>query len=55
MQGMKIGSQIYRIRLIDKVECVFLGVGLKPSLCGQGLGRTLIINFILNKIKYFCC
>ena len=24
------------------MECVFLGVGLKPSLCGQGLGRTLM-------------
>lgn len=30
------------IRLQDKKESVLMGVGLKPSLCGQGLGRTLI-------------
>lgn len=30
------------IRLQGKNEYVLIGIGLKPSLCGQGLGNTLI-------------
>lgn len=30
------------IRLQDKNEYVLIGIGLKPSLCGQGLGSTLM-------------
>lgn len=30
------------IRLQDKIEYVLIGVGVKPSLCGQGLGNTLM-------------
>lgn len=37
------------IRLLDRKEYVFIGVGLKPSLCGQGLGSIL-----LEKAKQQC-
>lgn len=30
------------IRLQEKNECIIVGVGLKPSLCGQRLGDTLM-------------
>lgn len=30
------------IRLQDKKEYVLIGIGLKPTLCGQGLGNTLM-------------
>ena len=30
------------IRLVDNHECVLIGIGLKPSLCGHGLGNTII-------------
>ena len=30
------------IRLQEENECILVGVGLKPSLCGQRLGDTLI-------------
>ena len=30
------------IRLQDKSEYVLIGVGVKPSLCGQGLGNKLM-------------
>lgn len=30
------------IRLLDKNDYIFIGVGLKPSLCGQGLGNALM-------------
>lgn len=30
------------IRLVDENEHVSIGVGLKPSLCGQGLGSTIM-------------
>lgn len=30
------------IRLVNKNEHVLVGVGLKPSLCGQGLGKELM-------------
>lgn len=36
------------IRLQDKKESVLIGVGLKPSLCGQGLGKTLM-GIVKNK------
>lgn len=32
------------IRLQDKNEYVLMGVGLKPSLCGQGLGNNINEN-----------
>lgn len=30
------------IRLVDENEHVSIGIGLKPSLCGQGLGSTIM-------------
>ncbi|MHB8129201.1 MAG: GNAT family N-acetyltransferase [Mobilitalea sp.] len=30
------------IRLLNKNEYILIGMGLKPSLCGQGLGNTLL-------------
>ena len=30
------------IRLQEKKESILIGVGLKPSLCGQGLGKVLM-------------
>lgn len=30
------------IRLINKDDYVLIGVGLKPTLCGQGLGSTVM-------------
>ena len=40
------------IRLQDKNEYILIGVGLKPSLCGQGLGNTLmeIVKQQCNKL-----
>ena len=37
------------IRLLDKNEHVLIGVGLDPSLCGQGLG-----NIIMEIVKQQC-
>jgi ribosomal-protein-alanine N-acetyltransferase len=37
------------IRLVDKNEFVLIGIGLKPSLCGQGLG-----NIIMEIVKQQC-
>jgi ribosomal-protein-alanine N-acetyltransferase len=30
------------LRLMDKHEYILVGIGLKPSLCGKGLGSTLM-------------
>jgi ribosomal protein S18 acetylase RimI-like enzyme len=30
------------LRLQNKIQYVVFGIGLKPSLCGQGLGNTLM-------------
>jgi [ribosomal protein S18]-alanine N-acetyltransferase len=30
------------IRLLNKNEYILIGIGLKPSLCGQGLGNALM-------------
>lgn len=30
------------IRLLNKDEYIFIGIGLKPSLCGHGLGNSLM-------------
>ena len=30
------------IRLINNSDCVFVGLGLKPSLCGHGLGINMM-------------
>lgn len=30
------------IRLVNKNEYILIGIGLKPSLCGRGLGNTLM-------------
>lgn len=30
------------IRLINQNDCILIGVGLKPELCGIGLGNTLM-------------
>lgn len=37
------------IRLIDKNDYVLIGIGLKPSLCGQGLG-----NITMEIVKQQC-
>ncbi|MDU4891420.1 MAG: N-acetyltransferase [Clostridium sp.] len=37
------------IRLQDKDRCVLVGVGLKPSLCGQKLG-----NIVMEILKQQC-
>jgi len=37
------------IRLVDKKEHVLIGIGLKPSLCGQKLG-----NVIMEIVKQQC-
>ncbi|MPQ43117.1 GNAT family N-acetyltransferase [Clostridium tarantellae] len=36
------------IRLISKKDYVIVALGLKPSLCGQGLGKTIM--YIIKKI-----
>lgn len=36
------GSLYGYIRLINKDDYVLIGVGLKPTLCGQGLGSTVM-------------
>ena len=30
------------IRLVDRNEYVLIGIGLKPSLCGQGVGNIIM-------------
>lgn len=37
------------IRLVNKNEYISIGIGLKPSLCGQGLG-----NLLMEIVKQQC-
>lgn len=37
------------IRLINQIDCALVGIGLKPALCGIGLGNT-----VMKLIKYEC-
>lgn len=36
-------------KITGQNECVLIGVGLKPSLCGQGLG-----NILMEMLKQQC-
>ncbi len=43
-------SFIGYMRLRDTDECVMIGVGLKPTLCGQGLGQK-VMSLLISECK----
>lgn len=59
--GQKRKSEFYSVvddcnclcrymRLMNKNEYILVGIGLKPCLCGQGLGKTLM-KIVKNQCK----
>lgn len=46
----ELGDLCGYIRFIDNNECVLIGLGLKPFLCGQGLGDS-IMALLKNECK----